>query len=279
VTTRALVLGGGGLAGIAWQTGVLAGLARAGVDVAAADFVLGTSAGSVVATQIATGVPLDDQFTRQVDPARQVRELTPPATTGLGLLEELPEYGDLDPAELRRQQGRLALEADTVPEAARRAVIAERLPVREWPDRPLAVVAVEAASGEPVVFDRESGVDLVDAVAASCAVPAVWPPVTIGGLRYVDGGVRSINNVDLAAGYDRVLVLAVLTDPATAAQVAWLAGHGTRVELITPDERATEVITTGLLSPATRAPAANAGLAQAKSVLAVAARWLAQDAS
>jgi NTE family protein len=275
MTTRALVLGGGGLAGIAWETGILAGLAAAGVDVADADFVLGTSAGSVVATQVATGVALDVQLARQVDPALQVRELAPAGTDHLAMLEELLSGTDGDPAELRRTLGKVALEADTVPEVARREVIASRLPVHEWPDHHLAVVAVEAVSGEPVVFDRESGVDLVDAVAASCAVPAVWPPVTIGALRYVDGGVRSINNIDLAPGYDRVLVLAAMTDPATETQVAWLTDRGAQVEVITPDERATEVMMADPLAPSVRAPAANAGLDQAASALAAATRWLA----
>lgn len=273
--TRALVLGGGGVAGIAWETGLLAGLAKAGVDVAEADFVLGTSAGSVVATQIATGVPWDEQLARQTDPARQVRELAPAGNEHRAILDELVAGGLVgDPAELRREQCRLALAAETVPEAIRRTVIAERLPVHEWPSRPFAVVAVEASTGDLVLFDRASGVDLVDAVAASCAVPAVWPPVTIGAHRYVDGGVRSINNVDLAAGHDRVLVVAVFVDPDTAVQVESLTARGAQVELITPDEPATEIIMSDPLAPESRVPAAEAGLAQADSVLATATRWL-----
>lgn len=259
--------------GIAWEIGILAGLARVGVDVSAADFVLGTSAGSVVATQLAAGVPLDEQLARQVDPARQVRELAP---AHLAPVEELLTHVDgRDPAELRRQQGRHALQADTVPEATRRAVIAERLPVHEWPDGPLAIVAVAAVTGEPVMFDRASGVDLIDAVTASCAVPGVWPPATIGDLRYVDGGVRSANNIDLAEGHDRVLVLAVFVDPPTTTQVELLTQRGATVELITPDQYATEIILPDPLSPALRAPAAIAGLAQAENVRAAATRWLA----
>ena len=275
MTSRALVLGGGGLVGIAWEAGLLAGFADAGVDVAGADFVLGTSAGSVIATQLATGVPLPDMLARQADPARQNREITPPGLSHLALWEELTSAtGEpADPAELRRQQGRLALAADTVPEPERLTVIAARLPVHDWPDRPLAIVAVEAITGEPVVFDRGSGVGLVDAVAASCAVPGVWPPVTIGGGRYVDGGVRSLNNVDLAAGYDRVLVVAPVADPATDAQVAGLTARGALVEVVHPDERAAEVFAGDPLDPAVRTPAAAAGLAQAGAAVAAAERW------
>ncbi|HEY7597000.1 MAG TPA: patatin-like phospholipase family protein [Actinophytocola sp.] len=260
MTSSALVLGGGGLAGIAWETGLLAGLAAAGVDVTEVDLVLGTSAGSVVAAQVATGVPLDELLARQVDPARHTHELAPPDGANQLLWDENDHAGAVRAG-------------STVSEADRRAVIAARLPVHEWPARPLSVVAAEAESGEPVVFDRESGVRLVDAVAASCAVPGVWPAVTIGDARYVDGGVRSSNNVDLAAGYDRVLVLAPIADPLTAGQVDVLTAQGTRVELVLPDEAATRLFLTDLLDPAIRTPAAEAGLAQARDALAVVSRW------
>ena len=275
MTSRALVLGGGGLAGIAWEAGLLAGFADAGVDVAGADFVLGTSAGAVIATQLATGVPLPDMLARQVDPARQNREIAPAGTSHLALWEELTSATEepADPAEVRRQRGRLALAADTVPEPERLAVVAARLPVHDWPDRPLAIVAVEAITGEPVVFDGNSGAGLVDAVAASCAVPGVWPPVTIGGGRYVDGGVRSLNNVDLAAGYDRVLVVAPVTDPATESQVAGLTARGAHVEVVSPDERSAEIFAGDPLDPAVRTPAAEAGLAQARAAVTAAVRW------
>lgn len=145
--------------------------------------------------------------------------------------------------------------------------------MHDWPARPLAVVAVDAVTGEPVVFDRTSGVGLVDAVAASCAVPGVWPPVTIGGGRYVDGGVRSLNNVDLAAGYDRVLVIAPVADPATETQVAALTERGTHVEVVVPDDTSATIFAGDPLDPAVRTPAARAGLAQASEAVAAAARW------
>jgi NTE family protein len=86
-----------------------------------------------------------------------------------------------DPAELRRRIGALALTADTVPESDRLAVIRARLPMHDWPDGALAVLAVDAHTGEPCVFTRDSGVALVEALAASCAVPGIWPPVRILG--------------------------------------------------------------------------------------------------
>jgi NTE family protein len=86
-----------------------------------------------------------------------------------------------------------------VAEAARRAAIAARLPIHEWPRCRLLVTAIDAETGELVRFDERSGVALIDAVSASCASPGLWPSVLIDGRRYVDGGIRSRTNADLAA--------------------------------------------------------------------------------
>jgi NTE family protein len=274
---RALVLGGGGVTGVAWLTGVIAGLAGEGTDVTGADLLLGTSAGSAVAAQIGGGLPIGELFARQADPALQNRELVP--TGGVTVAEfgetwrRLAEE-DSDPAAIRRGLGARALAAATVGEAERRAVIEARLPVHEWPSRDLRVTAVNALTGDLRLFDRDSGVPLVDAVAASCAVPMIWPPVTIGGVRYVDGGVRSLNNLDLAAGYERVLLIAPMDDPRLAADIAAVEGAGGRVEVITPDKASLAASGPDPLDPSTRTPAANAGLTQGKAVAArVAPFW------
>jgi NTE family protein len=144
-------------------------------------------------------------------------------------------------------------------------VIANRLPRHEWPEADIALVAVDTATGEHRVFDRGSGVGLVDAVAASCAVPGVWPPVTIGAERYMDGGVRSGVNADLAAGFARVLVLAPLEDPQLAGQVESL-GDGGEVEVIIPDKASLAAMGADPLDPAVRTPSAEAGHAQGRSI-------------
>jgi NTE family protein len=273
---RALVLGGGGLSGIAWETGVLAGLAAGGADVTTADYVLGTSAGATVTAQIGSGLPVADLFDRQTVPALQSAELIPDLGRVIELMEsweKLPlEFPD--PAELRRVIGQRALAAATVPEAERRAVIAGRLPQQAWPSRKLAVVAVEARTGDVRVFDKDSGADLVDAVTASCAIPGIWPPVTIGGGRYIDGGTRSVVNADLAAGYQRVLILAPMADPSLDEQVAGLvaAGDEVQVQVITPDDESTAAIGLNPLDPAVRAPVARAGYAQGERAAAAVSR-------
>ena len=203
---RALVLGGGGITGIAWETGILAGLAQVGVDLISADVVVGTSAGSVVGAQILSGTTLEDLY------AEQLKEANGEIAARIGMLA-IARFviGSVWPGDERRGSARIghaALKARTVPESVRRAVFEERLPSRVWPERRLIITAVDAENGEARVFDRDSGVPLLDAVAASCAVPMVWPPITINGHRYIDGGVRSVANADLAAGCDRVVVLA-----------------------------------------------------------------------
>ncbi len=267
---RALVLGGGGIAGIAWHTGALLGLADAGLDLEGADLVVGTSAGATVAAQLGSGTPIEAWFERQIDPDLQNREL---ANTGLSigelfemmvrLHEEIP-----DPAERRRRIGAVALAADTVPEAVRASVVAGRLLDHAWPEPAIAVVAVDAFSGRRRVFDRNSGVDLVDAVAASCAVPGVWPPVTIGASRYVDGGVFSSCNADLAAGYDRVLVLAPVVDPALDEQLTLIRSTGS-VEVLSPDDASQAAFGPDPLDPSVRSPAARAGRIQGERVSTV----------
>ncbi|MBY8875811.1 patatin-like phospholipase family protein [Micromonospora sp. PLK6-60] len=275
---RALVLGGGGVTGVAWEWGLIAGLAERGVALAGADLVVGTSAGSVVGAQLRSGEPVSRWYE-----AEMAGGGAPEASArfGWGQVARLVWAGGRtrDGRRARARIGALALAARTEPEAARRAVIAARLPGAEWPAGRLRVTAVEASSGEFVVFDAGSGVSLVDAVGASCAVPGVWPPVTIGGRRYVDGGVRSLVNADLAAGARRVVVVAPVTRafgpmPRLSAQVAGLRAAGARVVVVCPDRAARVAIGRNVLDQGRRAGAARAGFAQADAVCAaVAAVW------
>ncbi|MBD0742470.1 patatin-like phospholipase family protein [Streptomyces sp. CBMA152] len=274
----ALVLGAGGITGVGWEIGMLYGLAEAGIDVTGAELVVGSSAGSVVAAQITSGrIDLPALYERQL--ARPDGEI--PAHLGPATLFRFARAAltSRTPEEYGRKLGRMALAADTPGEAARRAVIAGRLVSHEWPRRRLRITAVAADSGELRIFDRESGVELVDAVAASCAVPGVWPTVGVEGRRWIDGGVHSPANAQLAAGYDRVVVLAPLAmgggpldSPRT--QVAKLIAAGARVELLTPDAAARRSFGRNSLEPARRAPAARAGRAQAAAhAAAVAELW------
>jgi NTE family protein len=272
---EALVLGGGGVAGIAWMTGLLTGLAEAGQDVTGADLVIGTSAGANVAAQLGSGRSLAELFARQTDPAQQSAEIMAAV--------DIAEFGEqferymaeaTSQEEIMRQAGAWALAARTVPEAERRAVIESRLPSHEWPSRRIEVVAVDCESGLMRVFDSKSGVSLVDAVTASCAVPGIWPPVTIDGRRYMDGGVRSMDNADLAAGAARIVVISPfgmnseVPSPMPLPEVVTrLREGGAEVTVVQPDEASAAAMGANPLDPATRTPAAEAGRAQGRAGL------------
>lgn len=269
MTGRALVLGGGGLTGIAWETGLLHGLAEEGVDLRDADVIIGTSAGSTVAAQVSSGTPLEELYAAQR--SEETAELSPritPLTLAPALL------GLVWPPSLRgirARIGRAALLARTVTEDERRAVIAQRLPSHDWPEQRLLLPAVDARSGKPVVFDNDSGVELVDAVAASCAVPLVWPPATIDGRRYIDGAVRSVANVDLAKGCDRVAVIVPSASslvPSGRPQTQLDAlGERIRSVLVEPQAEARAAFGRNPLEPSRRGPAAEAGRAQARACI------------
>jgi NTE family protein len=262
------VLGGGGITGIAWEIGVLSGLADAGVDLTGADLVVGTSAGSVVAAQITCGTDLPAMYERQLEPPglERVARMTRAglARYGWALLRSRGREEDF-----RRRVGALAVAAEraglTPSEEERLEVIGARLVSTEWPRRSLVITAVDAETGAFSAFDRDSGVPLLKAVAASCAVPGVYPPVTIDGRRYVDGGMRSSANTDLASGHDRVVVLAPI--PRGIGPMASVDRHvagltGARVAVVSPDAACRAAIGRNVLDPAARAGSARAGRAQ-----------------
>lgn len=276
---RALVLGGGGVTGIAWELGLIAGLAAEGVDLTAVDMIIGTSAGSVVGADIASGEDPEELYRRQLEPP--AGEIA--ARMGVSLLAR---WGWIflttpDPVRTRRRIGKLALAARTVPEAERRKVFETRLTKHDWPAQPLKVTAIDAVTGEFVQFDATGDASLVDAVGASCAVPGVWPPVTINGRKFIDGGMRSSANADLAAGYQRVVIIAPLPRgtkrmPGPYQQAKALVAGGAQVVVVSPDKAAVAAIGRNVLDPARRAPAARAGRTQAALVAdQVRAVWLA----
>lgn len=266
----ALVLAGGGISGAGWEMGMLAGLAEVGVDLTTADVIIGTSAGSVVGAQITSGMALEELYARQLrEPVGEI-----PVKFGLGSLGRIAALILLPGDETMRSAriGRAALRARTMSESTRRQIIAGRLPVDAWPDRDLRITAVDALTGELVLFTRDSGVSLVDAVTASCAVPLVYPPATINGKRYIDGGVRSGSNADLAVGCDPVVVLTpsgvAMRRSLRPDRLVARLGSGVRSIVVTGDEAARKAMGTQALDPSRRAPSARAGRAQAQFVAA-----------
>ncbi|WP_426625280.1 patatin-like phospholipase family protein [Leifsonia sp. McL0607] len=290
----ALVLGGGGAAGNAWQIGVIAGLADAGFDLTeAADLVIGTSAGSTAAAAVRSGVPAAELFAsalaalaRPEGGVGQNPAPRPPSIPQQELFERLRAIGAAagSAEELQKAMGAFALESDAVlrPGAdQRRALVASRLPRQDWPERPMLLVALNAHTGELVRFDRDSGVELADAVTASTALPGGTATHIIDGVHYINGGVRSAENADLAAGYATVIVLSPFGGPdwrrpgqfegirrfpgyGLDDQVEALRGQGSRVVVITPDPASLEAMGTNQMDPATRPPSARAGFEQGR---------------
>jgi NTE family protein len=281
---RALVLGGGGSAGNAWLIGVIAGLFDAGLDVTEADLIIGTSAGSTAAAQITSATPTE-LLAAILAAAPQPR--TGPVESDGGRIPIGPVADHMertsriiaaaeDAADMRRRMGAAAVEMDAASDGSGqtrwRATVAARLASQHWPERTMLITAVDALTGEPVVFDRHSGVDLVDAVAASCASGFAY---SIGDSRYIDGGYRRNENADLAAGYRRVLVLSPFGGRSRhpqewgmqlAAQVDELRARGSSVETIFPDSDSRDAFGGNMMDPSTRPPAARAGYNQGRAL-------------
>ena len=280
---RALVLGSGGPVGIAWETGLLAGLADARVDLSDADFIVGTSAGSIVGAQIAKGKAPGDLAASILSEAaplsRPLSHLSVvPDPDFTSVIEKMAEAisGKRPTREVRIEIGKWALRAETISEEMFIAVLGyifNEFVDDRWPDRNFACTAVDALSGEFVVWDKDAGASIKRAIASSCSVPGLFPPITINGRRYMDGGTHSATNAALAKGYDTAVVLAVsgtAGDPEMAAQfrrqldneLVILRESGTRVELVVPNASSIGAFGPNLMDPRNVTGAAEAGLAQ-----------------
>lgn len=290
---RALVLGGGGSTGNAWLIGVVAGLADAGLDVSTtADLTVGTSAGSTTAAQLAGATPAELYAAALVAPTRPQAGPGGPAA-GVDRTRQAADQmartaaviaGARDAADMRRRLGEAALalpgSSDEAVQARWRATVAARLPRPSWPRTAVLLTAVDARTGEPAVFDRQSGVDLVDAVAASCASGFAY---RVGEGQYLDGGSRRNENADLAAGHRRVLVLSPFGGRTRAplgwglqlsAQVDELRGRGSEVEVIVPGPAADHLFGPQAMDLSLRPAAAEAGYERGTALAErVAALW------
>jgi len=314
--TRALVLGGGGLTGIAWEAGVLMGLRERGVDTEHWDLVVGTSAGSIVGAKVLAEPDFDAWFGGQLLEATRGDDvpirtlggrvaasfLRAGRVRGFGwmpwlwvsafALETLvrqrsgrkgrarpagppPEPGPrpmTPPTVELSRLGSFGVAARTASERIYLEVIAQTLhPVADWPAG-LTVTAIDVRTGEGVAIDGRSGVPFFDAIGASCAVPGLMPPVTIGARRYMDGGMASQTHADLALGHDEVVVVAPLDLGRLDGEVATLRASGSRVIVVSPGLEATAALgrNVTLLDPARRARSARAGLRDGRHAAAVA---------
>lgn len=283
MSRKALVLGGGGVLGISWETGILAGLLESGIDTSDADLIVGTSAGSVVGSQISRGRAIEDLFREQLTPGDAgLGELQFDPANLMSLLAKWTSFPVMND-DACREIGAMALASPTMSEERRLDLFSD-LEGAPWPERRLLVTAVDAQSGAFRAWDRMCGVPLQRAVASSCAVPGIFPPVSINGRRYMDGGVRSGTCADLAKGYESVLIVAPIgsgsigLDPVMGriarAEAHGLRAQGSRVELVFPDSEALDAIGINRMDATRRTQAAQAGLHQGRTLAApVAQIW------
>ncbi len=274
--SRALVLGGGGVAGVAWETGMVAGLAEGGISVADADLIVGTSAGSVIGAQLASGRSVQEMLEELLSPGGNAvvpqLEVDPP--TVMAIFQKWAAFERMTDAGCA-EIGAMAIKAKTMAEEAWVDSFAERF-TGEWPERRLVVTAVDADSGAFQTWDRESGVPMELAIASSCTVPGLFPTVTVNGRRYMDGGVRSGTNADLAEGHDTILIIAALggrpegvgpiCKRTAEAEAAALSAGGSHVELHFMDEGSLEAVGPKMMDPTRTKVTAEAGVEQGKKL-------------
>jgi NTE family protein len=272
---NALILGGGGALGVSWETGVLAGLQQAGVDATGADLIVGTSAGSVVGTQIAQGWTLAELLNEHHN--GRIGTETPMDFDVQNLMAVFARWAAYPEMTVERcaEIGRMAIASRTPTEETWIASFEEFI-LSDWPERDLRLTTVDAESGEFRAWTRDDGVEIRRSVATSCAVPGMFPCVRVGDRLYQDGGVRSGTNADLAAGYDAVLIIAPIgarddsIDPllgrTTRREADELRAQGSQVELVFPDKRALEAMGFNRMDSTRRGVSADAGVAQGREL-------------
>jgi NTE family protein len=236
--STAVVLGGGGLAGIGWTIGALTALEESGVlRLDSVDHVIGTSAGAAVAAAVLQAGSAGVEYDKVVRKTRRNDELAPAVALTDVIPDVLAIHGSEDPVAAKTERFMaLSRERSGIDPSRRRDAIARRVENDAWPNGRFDITAVRA-DGSRTVFTSESGIGLVDALTASCAVPGLWPVVRIDGEDYIDGGTFSLTNAELARDADHVIVLPPLPELpayATAARQEVLD----RAVVIEPSERA-----------------------------------------
>ena len=284
--SRAVVLGGGGPVGVAWEVGLAAGLEQEGVRLLDADFFAGTSAGSLVGAMLAHGRPTAELLATQhvITDEAAPRGTTDGAFDLAPLIQQFIKLytSDAPPQQLRAEIGRFALDAKvamTEDEWLETFSRSEVIAMNDWPVKPYTCTAVDAETGEFVTWSKDSGVPLARAIASSCCVPGIFPPITINGRRYIDGGMKSATNADIAAGYDRVIVVSVTGGMERAAafpalaerakkrmddELAAITSKGGEVAMIMPDDESRAAMGTNLMDFKRRGEIADSGVRQGK---------------
>jgi NTE family protein len=277
---RALVLGGGGIIGVAWESGIAVGLHQGGYDLKSFAGIVGTSAGAIVGARIASGkVPT----LGNTDAARsqQQKPVVDPSTLDLAALKEIFERWKTMTEATPEQVSAIGKLARRLYRDSERPMVQrmrDDTEVHDWPALPLLVATVDTESGERRVFDRESGVSLERAITASAAVPGLFPSIDIQGRLYMDGQVWSSTNAELALAWkpDQVLIAMptnALSAPAIGPhaermvelETARLHAAGCTTMLKTPSAEDAAAFCRNMMDPRKALPAYESGIELGKA--------------
>ena len=278
--SKALVLSGGGITGIAWELGILFGLEESGVDITNVDLIVGTSAGSNVGAQINSGLKLEELYNLQLKPIEETIESHVKLESHeFRKMMAAAIMSSPDSKTARIRIGEASLAVNTMSEEKRLKLIASRLPSHNWdPEKKLIINAVNAETGDWVTFDQNSNVPLLLAVAASSAVPGIYPPTTIQDQRYIDGGMSSGTNADLAKDHDLIIIVVAeptMTHPPMGPtmhritfeeELGELKKAGAKYMVITPDNTSLEAKGPNPMDASSRGAAAKAGRKQGQKI-------------
>ena len=269
INEKALVLGGGGITGIAWESGVLAGLIDSGVLVNHADKILGSSAGSYVGSILANGQNMKtyyEQLANNRDNADNA-QLDPSL---FELWREAFVQGKTDEQVIGKYLGDIINKSpSTVSFEERERSVRKRIGNVDWTPQ-LEITAINAKTGTLESFNETSDISLIEAVMASGAVPGIWPHVDMLGASWIDGGMISSTNARLMANYKDIIILAPLDQkqglvPSVYEDVETLKTNS-NVTLITPDQDSRNIIGTNIYSSQHIKEIGDAGYQQGKLI-------------
>lgn len=272
---RALILGGGGVVGVAWHSGLIAGLKEGGVDLSLADIIVGTSAGSYVGAKLAAGHSFESEFETS-SAVEETDQVLAEMNSNLDMESMIKVFKIWMQQETMSQAclqtiGGLAKVAKTMDEALWIMGSGSATEVDDWPDVDLRITTVDVDSGELVIHTKHNEAPLHHAVAASCSIPGVFPPITIGSAQFMDGGIRSGTNADLvlddkpdvamiiAPICEQTAVFGALAERTMNQEVEQLKSQGTKVITVLPSQTEIAIFGNNLLDATRRDAARKAG--------------------
>lgn len=267
---RALVLGGGGITGIAWESGVLAALIENGMKISQIDKIFGTSAGAFVGAVLSNNQDMKSYY-HYLNENKDPNEQTKLKKEVYEMWRQAYIQGGNNQESIGRLLGEMIDQVQPVISMKeRKKAIAKRLNDSKWTSQ-LVITAINARTGQLETINQQIGMDLIDSVAASEAVPGLWPHVTMTGKDYIDGGMVSSTNACLAKDFKQILIIAPLTQKIGKLPNVFddeiTLSNTSDVYTITPDEFSKSIIGDNIYDASVIIEVGNAGYEQGKRLV------------